>query len=84
MVIQDIRMEHPESGWHILDKLRRGPVTQYIPVLIVSSEPDVSQTATEFQLERCEVLPAPLDPQVLLQKVEVLVEHYERELLPFP
>ncbi len=75
MVIQDIRMGHSDSGWHIIDALRREPTTQHIPVLIVSHEPDVQQKATQMQLENCDMLPTPFDPHELVQKVEALAHH---------
>lgn len=46
LLILDIVMERPDSGWHVLDGLRRDPATQRLPVLIYSGQADVAMRRT--------------------------------------
>jgi CheY-like chemotaxis protein len=38
LVILDIRMSDPESGWHVLDLMRLDPETTEIPVIVCSAD----------------------------------------------
>lgn len=37
LVVLDIRMETPESGWNVLELLKLDPVTKNIPVVVCSA-----------------------------------------------
>lgn len=66
-------MEQPDSGWRVIDALRRAAPTQQIPVLILSAERDLQQHATQLQLNHCDVLLKPFDPDVLVRKIHALI-----------
>src|SRR4051812_23141961 len=38
LVVLDIRMEHPDTGWMVLELLRLDPATAHIPVIICSAD----------------------------------------------
>lgn len=40
VVILDIRMEHPDAGWKILELIKLDPVTRHIPMIICSAALD--------------------------------------------
>jgi twitching motility two-component system response regulator PilH len=38
LVILDVRMDEPESGWHVFDLLKLDPETHDIPVIVCSAD----------------------------------------------
>ena len=67
LVILDIRLETPDSGWVVLDLMRLDPVTNKIPVIVCSGDV-VFLRAKEAQLRTkdCFVLEKPFDLDQLL------------------
>lgn len=70
LLILDISMEHPDSGWLVLDELRQNPATQQLPVLIYSAVPHVAQRAQARGDAFCAVLPVGADVKALLTMVQ--------------
>ncbi len=71
LVILDIRIGGPETGWTVLEMLTLDPETRPIPVIVCSADGRDLQ-AREPQLRRpgVEILPKPFDLDVLLEKVK--------------
>jgi DNA-binding response OmpR family regulator len=74
LVILDIRMEHPEGGWHVVDLLRLDPETASIPLIICSADSAFLRDKAERLNElHCETLEKPFDLDDLLAKVSCFV-----------
>ena len=70
LVILDIRLDHAESGWTILELLRLDPATTQIPVIVCSADaPFLREKAAALQELRTEILEKPFDLEMLLDKV---------------
>lgn len=48
VVVLDIRMETPESGWDVLTFLRLHPMTLAIPVIVASADADAVRSREEW------------------------------------
>lgn len=71
LVILDIRVNHEESGWTILELLTLDPVTRPIPVIVCSAAiHSLQEHQVLLEQYGCEVLPKPFDLDALLAKVE--------------
>lgn len=74
LVILDIRMSHPESGWTILDLMRLDRATARIPVIVCSADLPTLRAKEEYLRSKgCDVLPKPFDIDDLLDKVNEAV-----------
>lgn len=74
LVILDIRLEHPDAGWHVLEQLRLDPVTAYIPVVICSADGRFLRWKARQLRERgCVILEKPFLYDELLRLVHSLV-----------
>jgi CheY-like chemotaxis protein len=70
LVVLDIRMDQPETGWTILELLRLDPQTTQIPVIVCSADaPFLREKAATLHSLRCDVLEKPFDLESLLDKV---------------
>jgi CheY-like chemotaxis protein len=70
LVILDIRIEHPESGWVTLDLIRLDPATTRIPVLVCSADArQLREKADRLKQMRCDVIEKPFDLDDLLASV---------------
>lgn len=70
LVILDIRLEHAEQGWTILELLRLDPETTKIPVIVCSADAHfLRQKAAALYEQRCDILEKPFDLDMLLDKV---------------
>jgi CheY-like chemotaxis protein len=66
-IILDIRLEHPEGGWDLLELLRLDPATAKTPIIVCSADVRALQErAVYLQTQRCQVLPKPFDLDTLL------------------
>jgi CheY-like chemotaxis protein len=74
LVILDIRLEHPEGGWKVLNLLRLDPTTKDIPVIVCTADAVQLQTKTE-QLKKHHAAPLlkPFDLDDLLVKIAEFV-----------
>lgn len=74
LVILDIRLEHPEAGWVVLDLMRLDPETAHIPVIVASGDLRVLREKEELlRAKRCDILPKPFDLQELLAKIQAVI-----------
>jgi CheY-like chemotaxis protein len=71
VIILDIRMESPETGWTVLELLTLDPTTSAIPVIVCSAA-IVDLRAHEEVLKKygIAVLPKPFDVATLYAQVE--------------
>jgi CheY-like chemotaxis protein len=70
LVVLDIRMDQPETGWVVLELLRLDPQTTMIPVIVCSADtPFLREKAASLQALRCDILEKPFDLETLLDKV---------------
>lgn len=70
LLILDIVMEQPDSGWRVLDALRRDPATQQLPVLIYSGQTNVPEQLQERADRYCGVLPFGTSVETLLTGIQ--------------
>ncbi len=71
LIILDIRMETPESGWTILELLTLDPVTARIPVIVCSAALlDLRSHESWLNDHGINVLPKPFDLDELYDRVE--------------
>ena len=71
LVILDIRMEHPETGWSILEMLQLDRATTRIPVIVCSADAQFLRSKEEHLRQRgYDTLEKPFNLEDLLQKVE--------------
>lgn len=70
LVILDIRLEHAETGWTILELLRLDPALTQIPVIVCSADaPFLRAKAPTLYELHCDILEKPFDLDTLLEKV---------------
>jgi CheY-like chemotaxis protein len=60
------------NGGELIDRLRRNPATQTIPIILISSSPGSEQRTTADAFFR-----KPFDPAALTQRVAELLESRE-------
>ncbi len=74
LIILDIRMERPDSGWLVLEMLRLDPSTSEIPVIVCSADSHQLRTKREMLRDQhCETLEKPFDLDALLEIVRRLI-----------
>jgi DNA-binding response OmpR family regulator len=78
VLLLDLRMPG-QSGWEILANLRANPRFCTLPVLIVSAADDLAQRATKLNDPWVDYLSKPVDLDVLLERVQKLVERHARQ-----
>jgi two-component system NtrC family sensor kinase len=74
LIILDIRLEKPDSGWMVLEMVRLDPTTKKIPVIVCSADTIQLQTKQEMlRAQGCEMLEKPFDLDALLKLVDQLI-----------
>jgi CheY-like chemotaxis protein len=74
LVILDIRMEHPDTGWMVLELMRLDPATAAIPVIICSADTVRIREKEAYLREKgCAVLEKPFLLEDLLEKVQAFI-----------
>lgn len=74
LVILDIRMEHPDTGWMVLELMRLDPETAHIPVIICSADTSRIRAKEAYLREKgCAVLEKPFLLEDLLEKVQAFI-----------
>jgi CheY-like chemotaxis protein len=70
LVILDIRMEHPDSGWTVLELLRLDPRTTTIPVIVCSADGRfLKEKESQLRHKGCCILEKPFDLNDLLNVI---------------
>jgi DNA-binding response OmpR family regulator len=70
LVILDIRIDHQENGWTILELLTLDPQTRPIPVIVCSAAiTDLQAHQAVLDTLGIEVLAKPFDLDILLEKI---------------
>jgi DNA-binding response OmpR family regulator len=66
-IILDIRMDHPVSGWQVLELIKLEPALTSVPIVICSADLiALQERATHLQSKGCEILAKPFDLDDLL------------------
>jgi CheY-like chemotaxis protein len=74
LIIVDIRMETPESGWQLIELLRLNPATRPTPIIVCSADAHALREKAAHLRERdCDVLQKPFDLDDLLAKVAIVL-----------
>ncbi len=74
LVVLDIRMEHPDTGWMVLELMRLDPETAHIPVIICSADTQRIREKEAYLREKgCAVLEKPFLLEDLLEKVRAFI-----------
>ncbi len=74
LVVLDIRMEHPDTGWMVLELMRLDPETAHIPVVICSADTSRIRAKEAYLREKgCAVLEKPFLLEDLLEKVQAFI-----------
>lgn len=76
LVLLDIRLEQPETGWTVLELLRLDPATRQIPVIVCSADSPFLRAKEEMLRQLgCDTLEKPFDLDTLLKKVATALEN---------
>lgn len=74
LVILDIRMERPDTGWMVLELMRLDPETARTPVIICSADAQrIREKEVYLRAKGCEVLEKPFLLEDLLAKVQACI-----------
>ncbi|MCA1723425.1 MAG: response regulator [Thermomicrobia bacterium] len=74
LVILDIRMERPDTGWMVLELMRLDPATAQIPVIICSADTARIREKEAYLREKgCDVLEKPFLLEDLLERVHAFI-----------
>ncbi len=74
LVILDLRMADPDSGWELLQLLRLAPALRAIPVLMCSGDVRfLASRAADLRAKGCDTLAKPFDLEELLAKIDALL-----------
>lgn len=68
-----------QSGWELLAILRANPRFRTLPVLIVSAAAELAQRVAQLNDPWVDYVTKPVDLDLLLQRVQKLVERHARE-----
>jgi CheY-like chemotaxis protein len=71
LIVLDIRMESPATGWQILELIKLDPILTATPVVVCSADiVALQERAAHLQSKGCTILPKPFDLDDLLAIVE--------------
>ncbi len=74
-LVLDIRIEHPEGGWAVLELIRLDPALTHIPVIVCSADTRALEAGAErLQRHGCRVLPKPFNVDELLAMLAEILE----------
>ena len=67
LIILDLRLETPDAGWRLLERLRAAPATAAVPIIVCSADcRALSERAAELRSRRCATLQKPFTLDDLL------------------
>ena len=73
-IILDIRMENPETGWHLLELFKLDRALSKKPIVVCSADlPQLQERALYLKSKGCEVLAKPFELDDLLVLLEQIV-----------
>jgi DNA-binding response OmpR family regulator len=74
LILLDINLEHPGTGWRLFDMLRLHPATARIPIIICSTDPWLLREKEGLlRALHCDTLEKPFDLEMLLAKIRAAV-----------
>lgn len=74
LIILDIRIETPDTGWKVLEQVRLDPATTHIPVIVCSADTQFLRWKRRQLREMdCAVLEKPFRLDTLTQQVVALI-----------
>ncbi len=74
LVVLDIRMERPDTGWMVLELMRLDPETAHIPVIVCSADTQRIREKEAYLREKgCAILEKPFLLEDLLEKVSAFI-----------
>jgi len=71
MLIVDLKLPEPD-GFEILKRLRRDPKFSYIPVIVITSQDELSEKLKAFELGADDYLVKPFQPEELVARMGIL------------
>jgi DNA-binding NtrC family response regulator len=81
LVVTDLRLEHPEGGWMLLDRMRLDPRTANIPVIVCSDDTHRLASAADYLREEgAWVLAKPFKVEQLIGLIEQLLDPERRPI----
>ena len=70
LILLDLRLETPDAGWRLLERLRAAPATAAVPIIVCSADcRALRERADELRSRRCATLPKPFSLADLLGHV---------------
>lgn len=74
LIILDLRLEHPDGGWKVLEVVRLDPALARIPVIICSADQrELVERRADLERTGCAVLPKPFHLGDLLMLLDRLL-----------
>jgi CheY-like chemotaxis protein len=74
LVLLDIRREHQEGGWTVLELIKLDPATKSIPVIVTSADTGALEEQEEnLRKLGYTILPKPFDLEGLLEKISEML-----------
>ncbi len=74
LIILDVRLEQPDSGWTVLELIRLDPATTHIPVIVCSADSvQLKSKAEQLRDLRCRPLDKPFDLDTLITMLSEMV-----------
>jgi DNA-binding response OmpR family regulator len=83
LIILDIRLERPESGWMVAELLKLDPETRHIPIIVCSAALEELRTRADWLHQHgMGTLPKPFDIDDLYAAVEAALRPEDQTPLP--
>lgn len=73
-IILDMRLEHPDNGWRVLESIRLDPSLAETPVIVCSADQrELQERAADLRHHRADILPKPFNLGELLTLLYQLI-----------
>jgi DNA-binding response OmpR family regulator len=74
LVVLDIRINDPESGFKVIDLIRLDPDTMHIPIIVCSTATQlIRENESRLNEKNCDILMKPFHLDELLMKVQAIL-----------